>query len=181
MKKLTTRKLAYIALFMALVYIFSRFFQVPYVTPFGNTRFHLGNVFCLLAGILLGPVHGGLAAGLGSMLFDLFDPVYFTSAPTTFINKFLMAWVAGYFFYKRRNTGSQQVKVAISAILGQLTYIILYLAKSFISSYFIMGLTFEAAMGEIITKGGVSLINGILSVIFATILALPLLKNIKFE
>ena len=81
--KLTTKKMVYVALFTALVYIFSRFFQIPVLTPFGQTRFHLGNVFCLLAGILLGPGLGGLAAGLGSALFDLFDPVYFTSAPIT--------------------------------------------------------------------------------------------------
>ena len=94
-KNLTTKKLVYVALFTALVYIFSRFFQIPVVTPFGQTRFHLGNVFCLLAGILMGPGFGGLAAGLGSALFDLFDPVYFTSAPITFVTKFALAFVAG--------------------------------------------------------------------------------------
>lgn len=180
MKKLTTKKLTYIALFMALVYIFSRFFQIPYTTPFGNTRFHLGNVFCLLAGLILGPVHGGLAAGLGSALFDLFDPIYFTSAPTTFINKFAMAWVAGWFFYKK-GKGSEKSRILLSSILGQVTYIILYLAKSFISNYFILKLSFEASMVEIVQKAGVSTINGIISVIIVSILAIPLLKNISFE
>lgn len=83
MKRLTTQKMVFMALFTALVYIFSRFFQIPIVTPLGQTRFHLGNVFCILSGLLMGPVFGGVAAGVGSALFDLFDPVYFTSAPIT--------------------------------------------------------------------------------------------------
>ena len=37
----------------------------------------------------------GLAAGIGSALYDVLDPVYITSAPFTFVFKFLMAWVAG--------------------------------------------------------------------------------------
>jgi len=70
MKNLTTKKLTYVALFAALTFV-SNYLQIPMVTPFGNTRFHLGNVFCLLSGIILGPLYGGLAAGLGPALFDL--------------------------------------------------------------------------------------------------------------
>lgn len=179
MKKLTTKKLAYIGLFTALVYV-SNYLQIPFVTPFGNTRFHLGNVLCLLSGLILGPGFGGLAAGLGSALFDLFDPVYITSAPTTFINKFLLAAVAGWVFYKKDGE-IQKSRILLGSILGQLTYIILYLGKTFIKNYYILGLTRQATMVEIAQKAGVSFTNGVISVIFASILAIPLLKAIKFE
>lgn len=179
MKKLTTKKLTYIGLFAALTFV-SNYLQIPLVTPFGNTRFHLGNVFCLLAGILLGPIYGGLAAGIGPTLFDLFDPVYFTSAPTTFINKFVMAAVAGYIFNKKGNKDSK-FGLILAAALGQLSYIILYLAKTFIKNYYILDLTKEASMVELVQKASVSLTNGIISVIFAYIIAIPLLKAIKFE
>lgn len=179
MKKLTTKKLTYIGLFAALTFV-SNYLQIPLVTPFGNTRFHLGNVFCLLAGILLGPIYGGLAAGIGPTLFDLFDPVYFTSAPTTFINKFAMAAVAGYIFNKKDNKDSK-FGLILAAALGQLSYIILYLAKTFIKNYYILDLTKEASMVELVQKASVSLTNGVISVIFASIIAIPLLKTIKFE
>ncbi len=180
MKKLTTRKFAYMALFIALVFVFSKIFQIPYTTPFGNTRFHLGNVLCILAGLILGPVHGGLSAGLGSALFDMTSPLYISSAPTTFINKFAMAWVAGWYFHKHTKA-SEKTRIILASVLGQVTYIILYLLKTFISNYYIMGLTKEAVMVEIVQKAGVSSINGIISVIVASILAPILLKNIKFD
>ena len=179
-KNLTTKKMVYVALFTALVYIFSRFFQIPVVTPFGQTRFHLGNVFCLLAGILMGPGFGGLAAGLGSALFDLFDPVYFTSAPITFVTKFALAFVAGAIYRKRRELVDKK-RLAFAAILGQLTYVFLYLLKTYITNKFVMGFTNEAVMAELIPKAGVSLFNALISVIIAFILAMPLLKSVKFE
>lgn len=179
-KNLTTKKLVYVALFTALVYIFSRFFQIPVVTPFGQTRFHLGNVFCLLAGILMGPGFGGLAAGLGSALFDLFDPVYFTSAPITFVTKFALAFVAGA-IYRKRNELVDKKRLVLAAILGQLTYVFLYLLKSYITNKFVMGFTNEAVMAELIPKAGVSLFNALISIIIAFILAMPLLKSVKFE
>ncbi len=179
-KNLTTKKLVYIALFTALVYIFSRFFQIPIVTPLGQTRFHLGNVFCILAGVLLGAGYGGLAAGLGSALFDLFDPVYFTSAPITFITKFLLAAVAG-FVYSKRERVVEKGRLLLAGFLGQITYVILYLAKTYISNRLIMNFTIQASVAEVIQKGSVSLVNAFISIIVAYLLAIPLLKVIKFE
>lgn len=180
MKKLTTKKLVYIALFTALVYIFSRFFQIPVATPFGQTRFHLGNVFCLLAGLLLGPGYGGLAAGLGSALFDLFDPVYFTSAPITFVTKFALAFVTG-LIYRKRKSLIDKKRLILASVCGQLTYVVLYLLKSFVTNKFVMGFTMEAVMAELIPKAGVSLFNALISVIIAVLLAGPVLKAVKFE
>lgn len=179
MKNLTTKKLTYLALFSALVYIATRFFQIQIPTPFGNTMFHLGNVFCVLAGLILGPIYGGLAAGIGSGLYDLFDPIYFTSTPITFITKFAMAYVAGKVYYKNRNYDKKHI--AISAIAGQLTYTFLYLLKTFITNYFILGFTMEATLGELSIKAGVSLTNAVISIIFSSLLAIPLLKNIKLD
>jgi len=40
--------------------------------PVGDiSRIHLGNAFCLLAGFVMGPIGGGLASGIGAMLYDL--------------------------------------------------------------------------------------------------------------
>ena len=180
MKKLSTQKFVYMALFTALVYIFTRFFKIPIATPLGQTMFHLGNAFCLLAGILLGPVYGGVSAGLGSALFDLFDPVYFTSAPITFISKFAMGFVAG-IIYKKRNKLVSPQRLIVANILGQLTYIFLYLGKAYIKNKYILGFTIEANMTELIQKGTVSTINAIVSIIIATIVAIPLLKAVKFD
>lgn len=180
MKKLSTQKLVYMALFTALVYIFTRFFKIPITTPMGQTMLHLGNAFCLLGGILLGPVYGGLSAGLGSAIFDLFDPVYFTSAPITFISKFAMAFVAG-MVYKNRKKLVNVPRLILANILGQITYIFLYLAKAYIKNKYVLGFTWEANSVELVQKGTVSTINAIASVIIATVVGIALLKAMKFE
>ncbi|MDD7304973.1 MAG: ECF transporter S component [Peptoniphilaceae bacterium] len=178
MNKINTRKLTLIALFTALVFIFSAFFQIPISTPFGQTRFHLGNALCLMAGILMTPLYGGLASGLGSVIFDLTNPIYFASAPFTFINKFMMGFVAGLVYHRSKEKNKKLM--ALAGILGQLTYIVLYLIYSFIKSRYFMDLSLQATMTEVIQKGSVSLFNGLISVIFAVILGSILKDRIKF-
>ena len=91
-----------------------------------------------------------------------------------------MAAIAGYIFHKKSGENNK-LRIAIAAACGQLAYILLYLSKTYIENYFILGLTREATMVEIVQKAGVSLTNGVISIIFATILAIPLLKAVKFE
>ena len=59
---------------------------------------NLGDCVVLLAGWLLSPLYGFLAAGVGSALADVFSG-YVTYAPATFIIKGLMALIA-YFGFK---------------------------------------------------------------------------------
>ena len=73
--KLSTKKIVVSALMAALVCVASAIRVVIPVDIGGNTAFHLGNIFCALSGILLGPWLGGAAAGLGSLIYDvLFYP-----------------------------------------------------------------------------------------------------------
>ena len=75
-KKLTTKKIVMVALMAALTVAGSSLrIKVP-ASVVGTSAFHLGNIMCALSGILLGPGLGGLAAGLGSALYDMFDPMY---------------------------------------------------------------------------------------------------------
>lgn len=88
--KYSTRQIAFIGVMAAIVFV-SNYIQIKIPVGVNDmTRIHVANAFCLLAGIVLGPVQGGLAAGIGSALYDVLDPVYITSAPFTFVFKFLM-------------------------------------------------------------------------------------------
>ena len=58
---------------------------------------HLGDGLALLSGIFLGPVYGGLAAGLGSALSDLLGG-YAVWVPGTFVIKYLTAAAAAVVF-----------------------------------------------------------------------------------
>lgn len=93
--KSKTFELTLTALFAALACISTMVIQIPTPT---NGYVNMGDCFVLLAGFILGPVYGGLAAGIGSMLADIFSG-YAYYAPATFVIKALMA-VAAYFVAK---------------------------------------------------------------------------------
>ncbi len=161
MKKLTIKQTAFVGIMAALVYVTSAYLQINIPTAIGSTRLHMGNVMCLLSGLLLGPVQGGLAAGIGSMFFDLTNPLYIASAPFTFVFKFLMAWLCGIIAHK---CGKEVLwKTILGAILGAVAYVILYLGKSFIEDHFVLGLPLNAVMLTISQKGLVSTVNGIIA------------------
>ena len=68
----SVQRLAVFGVMSALVFT-SSWMQIP----IGDvSRVHLGNGFCALTGLLFGPWVGGLASGVGSMLFDFTNPMY---------------------------------------------------------------------------------------------------------
>jgi uncharacterized membrane protein len=89
-----TNKLVLASLMAAMTCIATLVVQVP--SPTGGF-IHLGDGLVLLSGILLGPVYGTAAAGIGSMLADIFMG-YMAFAPATLIIKALAA-LTGYFIF----------------------------------------------------------------------------------
>ena len=162
-----TKEITLVALFTALVVITSKI----YVGTHDTFRFHLGNSMCLLAAFVLSPVYAGLAAGLGSMLFDI---LFYTTGPAafiTFITKFVMAYVAGIVFSKTKN-------VVLSGIIGEVAYIILYAIKTYIERRFVMSMAFEAVLPILLAKVGASVFNAIAAVIISS-LAYQVIRKIK--
>jgi len=173
-KKVTVQKMCLIGLMAAMVYVSSAFLQIPIPTAIGNTRLHMGNVMCLLSGLLLGPMGGGLAAGIGSMFFDLTNPLFISSAPFTFVFKFLMAWLCGKIYMA---FGHQKNPLWISinaAAAGNLLYIVLYLGKSFFEAAVFLQQPMAGVLLSVAQKGTVSLMNGVTAVIAAVPLSLAI-------
>lgn len=164
-----------VGLMAALVYV-GNYIQFKIPNGVLVTRIHLGNSMCLLAGLLFGARRGGLASGIGAMLFDLFDPVYIVSAPYTFFSKFAMGWAAG--LLNRRESKNKTANTIVAAIIGQLVYIVLYLIKSFFT-VLIIGGTAEAAWTAVGTNAITSSINGVLAVIISVPLYFALKKALK--
>lgn len=167
------RLITKIGVLSALVFSAS-WLSVPIPTPLGPTRLHMGNVMCLLSGLLLGPV-GGFAAGFGSFFYDLTNPAYIAESPITFLTKFAMAFLCGMIAYAGAANGEKASRNIIAAISGALCYVILYLAKTFIEGYFFSRLEIETVLITMVQKGGVSLINGII----ASAVSVPLAVAVK--
>lgn len=167
------------AMMAALVALGSKLeIQIPSIL--GTNRFHLGNVMCALSGLLLGPWWGALASGLGSAIFDLFDPIRIAEAPITFVTKGVYGLVAGAVYFKVFKGKSNYVNEAVASALAAVSYIVLYLAKSFFyNGLLIKGLTADAAWLAVLERIPTSVFNGIVAVIFAPILGVALHKALK--
>ena len=103
-KKLTTRKIVFLALMAALVAVGSALRITLPLDIAGTTSFHLGNIMCALSGLLFGPWFGGLAAGLGSAIYDMTNPLYLPECWLTFLMKGAYGLMAGLVAY----TGKKQ-------------------------------------------------------------------------
>ena len=164
-QKFSVRQLAVIGLLSALVFVFS-WVQIP----LGDVaRIHLGNVFCALSGLLFGPLTGGLASGIGSMLFDFTNPAYIAESWITFLTKFFIGFLAGLIAHRGKTvTMSRDI---LGASVGSITYVVLYLLKSFIMKYYIEGQALAAVQTQLVTKGVTSLTNAVMAIVVSVLLA----------
>ena len=97
--KRDVRHLAMAGLLAALCYIGFAFFKIDIPVGPEKTSFHFGNVFCVLAALLLGGYWGGLAGAVGMTIGDL-TTSYVTSAPKTFLLKLLIGLIVGLVAHK---------------------------------------------------------------------------------
>lgn len=92
-------RLAQAGLLAALCYIGFAFFKIDIPVGPEKTAFHFGNVFCVLAALLLGGYWGGLAGAIGMTIGDL-TTSYVTSAPKTFFLKLCIGLIVGFVAHK---------------------------------------------------------------------------------
>ena len=162
---------------MGALVIVGTFISIPIPVLGDRTMIGLGNVFCILSGLLLGPVYGGLAAGVGSGVFDLVGG-WASSAPTTLINKFMMAFVCGAIAWSGRSEGRRLYRVIAGAVSGSLTYCVLYLFKSFVEAK-LEGSADEAMAILLGTKAAATIVNAVIADVVAVPLALAIRRSLE--
>ena len=175
---ITTKKLVLAALMAALTVVGSAIrIQMP-ISVGGTTAFHLGNIFCALSGLLLGPWLGGLAAGLGSFLYDIMTN-YISECWITFLTKGAYGLVAGLII---RAGGKKfgYVKALLATLAGALTYAVLYLAKRyFYNGLLVHGYTSSAALADVVAKLPATTFNAVVAIVFAPVLAVSIRKALE--
>ena len=109
-----TLKLVMAALLAAMTCVATMVIKIPLTATGGYIN--LGDCIVLLSGILLGPLYGGLAAGIGSALADLFSG-YVAFLPATFLIKGFMAVIMGLFI--KNLSKNNAVKTAIIGAIAE--------------------------------------------------------------
>lgn len=112
MRNIKTLKLVQSALLAALCLLLTRVVTIPAPTGYVN----LGDCAVLLSAWILGPIWGGMAAGIGTMLADVLSG-YVSYAPATFLIKFAMAVIAALIFraLEQRQRLAAHIVGAVSA------------------------------------------------------------------
>jgi len=176
-----TKKLILTALMAAITCIGTMIIKVPTPT---NGYIHPGDGFVLLSGLLLGPIYGSLAAGIGSALSDLIGG-YFVYVPATFIIKAATALVACLIFSgitkllaKQKQTAAKDMVALITAgIFGETVMVLGY----FIFEIFMLAIANQTSIqaGIISAIAGVipNIIQAVFGIIIATVLH-PILKKL---
>ena len=163
-----TFRICFIGLMAAIVFV------VNYLRiPFMGTQLHMTNALCVLCGLLFGPGAGFLAAGIGSGLYDIVAG-WGAECIITFINKGAIAAVAGLIAYgaarKDKATGVDHARIIIGSVLGALTYVALYMLKTFVYQRFIYGYPVDAVFVTMGSKLPASLLNAVAAMVAAPIL-----------
>nr|MBQ4319945.1 ECF transporter S component [Clostridia bacterium] len=117
-----TKKIVMAALMAALACAATMVIKIP--SPLKG-YLNLGDCIVLVAGWILSPAYGFLAAGLGSALADVFSG-YVTYAPATFVIKGLMAPVAFYGFKLLSRKFGNYVSEIISGAAAETVMILGY-------------------------------------------------------
>lgn len=140
------------SLFAALTYVMTMVVQVP--SPMQG-YVNLGDCAVLLSAWILGPVYGGAAAGIGSMLADLLSG-YAHYAPGTFAIKLAMAVAASLIFQALQSRDSHNLLVSQVAsgvvaeaimVVGYFGYASLWLGKGLAAAASIPGNIVQGVFG----------------------------------
>lgn len=161
-----TYKVVFTGVMAALVFV------ITYIRiPFFGSKLSLGNVFCLLSGLLFGPTCGSLAAGLGSGIYDLVGGYDFIQAMITLVSKGAMAYICAKISQTYRNESSENnARIVIGSIVGAVSYVILYMLKTYVYQRFVYGLTLSGTWAAMLSKLPASSINAVAAFILAPII-----------
>ncbi len=164
-QKMNAYTLAFVGVMAAIIYVVTLF-----RFPFMGSKVHFANAMCLLGGMFFGPLYGGLAAGLGSALYDAFNGYDVVNVIITFVSKFAMAYVCGKILWQKGERQEGILRVVIAAVVGALTYVALYMLKTFVYQAFVYSFPMQTVWATMLSKFVPSIINAVFAMIAAPIL-----------
>ena len=184
-RTLTTRKIVFASLMAALCYIGFSYFRIDIPVGTEKTAFHLGNVFCVLAALLVGGFWGGMSGAVGMTIADL-TTGYVTSAPKTFLLKLSIGLISGLVAHKVFHISIEEkrklplpVATVLSCTAGMAFNVVADPIVGYFYKTYILGVPQEAAniwakMGAVTT-----LVNAIIAVVVASVFYLALRPALK--
>lgn len=158
-----TKKLVFSALMASLICIATMMIKIP--VPATGGYVNLGDGVIILAGVILGPLYGGLASAIGSGLADLISG-YMAYFVPTFIIKGLMGAYVGLMVKK-----SSVKNIILAGIVAEIIMVLGY----FIAEAVFMGYGL-GALGAVFPNT----IQGVSGIVISALL-FPITEKINFK
>ena len=178
-----TRKLVFTAMFAVINYVAFTYGKITIpVTAGTSTAIHIANAVVVLSAWFLGPIYGGLSGAVGLSIADVFDPRYITSAPKTFLLKFLIGFIAGTLANRFRLREKEERKeiISITAISAAAALGFNVIADPIVGYFYrkyLLGIPQEVAKIIATWVAGSTAINAVVCTIISVILYLALYKS----
>ena len=183
-KPVDAKVIAQAALCAALCYVGATFIKIDIPVGTERTMFHFGNVFCVLAALLIGGTWGGLAGAVGMTISDL-TTAYVTSAPKTFILKLCIGLIVGFVAHKlfkiSKEHSAKYITVAtiVSSICGMAFNIVADPVVGYFYKTYLLGVPQDLAKALAKIGAITTTVNAIIAVIVASILYIALRPVMK--
>ncbi len=174
-----TRTIILTALLAALTTVATMVIRIP--TPLaGGGYIHLGDGLVLICGILLGPGLGAVAAGVGSMLADVFAGAA-AYVPATLVIKALTAAAGGWLYHRMAGHSSLHtpVRVALAGIPAEVIMVAGYYLYE-VGLQIAAGSAAGAAAAAVLVGVPFNIVQGLAGVIVCAVL-LPVLGHANAE
>ena len=178
-----TRRLVYTAMFAVINYVAFTYGKITIpVTAGTSTAIHIANAVVVLSAWFLGPVYGGLSGAIGLSIADVFDPRYITSAPKTFLLKFMIGLIDGvladHFRLKEKTERKDIILVTTTSAIAALGFnVVADPIVGYFYRKYLLGIPQEAAKIIATWVAGSTAINAVACVFISVILYLALYKS----
>ena len=163
-----TMRVCFCGIMMAIIFV-TNYLRIPFM----GTQLHMTNALCAMSGLLFGPWLGFAAAGLGSALYDI-TAGYGAECLITLVNKGMIGLIAGLIaagVAHRRSLGTADVvRTVVACVAGALTYVALYMLKTYIFGMYVDGLGMKATLVKMGTKITGSLLNALFASVVGPVL-----------
>lgn len=160
----STKDLTLYGLFIALVYVATRFINIPGPTPGG--LFHLGNVIAFTIAIVFGKKAGAISAAFGMALFDITSS-FVVWAPFTFVIRLAMGYVIGSIANK---AADGKIKSIIYSFVSILIATVIMIVGYYIAEVILYGNIYAPLQ---------SVYGNLMQCVVGTVLGLPLSISLK--
>ena len=185
MQEQQIKKLTLAGMFAALAFACFSYLRIEIPMGLGLTgKIYVGHAFILLSALVLGAKYGALSGAIGLALADLLAG-YTTSAPPTFLAKFLLgwstAWAAQHLCHlDRQNDDRARLRAAaLAAVFGSVVNVVTEPLIRFSFKFFILGMPRQIAYISALNCAVSMAVSNVVSVVLTVILYKVAEKSIR--